>query len=114
MRFESTSGPNLEYEVEPRFLLEWDVIIHRFDASRIVGCMINFSLTGFCVRLDRDLLPGESIWLDVAGWPRLLAHVAWSHDNKTGSRMDVPLAEDRYEAMILSAGAINRAGEWSI
>jgi hypothetical protein len=114
MRFEPTPDPDLEYEVEPRFSLERDVIIHLSNATGFVGCMINFSLNGFCVRLDRDLSLGEPISLDVAGWPPLRAHVAWSHDHKAGCRMDVPLAKDRYEAMILSAGAIDRAGEWSI
>jgi hypothetical protein len=97
-----------------RLSLERDVIIHLPDASSIVGYMINFSLSGFCVRLDRDLLPGGRVSLDVAGWPPLCAHVAWSHDKKTGCRLAVSLANDRYEAMILSAGAIDRAGEWSI
>jgi hypothetical protein len=106
--------PDLEHEVEPRFSLAREVIIHLSDASSIVGCMINFSRNGFCVRLDRDLLTNAKIWLDVAGWPPVRAYIAWSHGNEAGARMDVSLAEDRYEAMILSADAINRAGEWSI
>lgn len=114
MRFELALDPDLDHEVEPRYSLERDVILRLSDASSLAGCMINFSLNGFCVRLDRDLLPGERVALDIAGWPPLPAYVAWSHDNKAGCRMDVPLAKDRYEAMILSANAIDRAGEWSI
>ena len=114
MHFEPTPNYDPYCETEPRFLLETDVVIRRPDANFIAGCLVNFSRSGFCVRLDRDLVPGDEIWLDVTGWPPLRAHVAWSHDDKAGGRLDVPLSQDRYEAMILSADAVDRAGEWDI
>lgn len=115
MHSDISTTSDMGFEVEPRFSLARDVSICRVDSlTCFEACMVNFSRNGFCVRLEHDLRPGEAVLLEIAGWPQLRAHVVWSHDGKAGCQLTLPLAADRYEAMILSADAVDRAGEWNI
>lgn len=118
MRRDAIPEPQSDFETDPRFSVERDVEIEVDTWSgisdRLAATLVNFSRHGFCVRVLKDLIPGMRISLELTGWPSLAAQIAWSHDGYAGCRLKKPLDEDRYEAMILSADAINRAGEWDI
>ena len=110
------------YDVEPRFSVDLDVTIvlrgspHDAPetATRIDSRMVNFSRRGFCVAAGRDLPPGSALAVELRGWPAIDAHVAWSRNGRTGCQLVVPLEDRRFDAMLLSVEAIDRAGDWNL
>lgn len=110
------------YDVEPRFSVDLAVTVLLRDLPegapdilrRLDSRMINFSRHGFCVTTDRDLPLGSRLAVELRGWPAIDAHVAWSHDGRTGCQLDAALEDRRFDAMLLSVEAIDRAGDWNL
>jgi hypothetical protein len=110
------------YDVEPRYSVDLEVTILLRDlphgtpstVGRIDSRMVNFSRRGFCVTTSRDLVPGSRLALELRGWPAIDAHVAWSRNGRAGCQLDAPLEDSRFDAMLLSVEAIDRAGNWNL
>lgn len=118
MRRDDVLDPHSDFETDPRFPVEREVVIETGkwsgSSEKVAATLINFSRHGFWVRIASDLVPDAEVTLEIEGWPALAARVAWSHDGRAGCKLAKALDDDRYGAIILSADAINRAGEWHI
>jgi hypothetical protein len=118
MRRNTVPEAGQDLEVDPRFAVRVEALLHVRDAAggeaALPVTLINFSRRGFCALVPYDLAVSEEVALELRGWPALPARVAWSHGFRAGCQLARPLDEPRYAAMIVSADAVDRAGEWNL
>jgi hypothetical protein len=75
---------------DPRFEIDLPANLVVSDDAPLPVRIINLSRHGFRVALDRRFPAGETVRLEVDGWPRLVARVIWSENGRTGCSFIVP------------------------
>jgi hypothetical protein len=65
--------------------------------------LVNLSRNGFRIA-DAPVLPaGQTVRLEVEGWPRLVGRVMWCDHGRIGCLLDTPPSDTAYEMMRAAA-----------
>ena len=107
MRYVGDRKPAV-YQDEGRYTSELSAVMHISGADSLPVTLVNFSRHGFRVTLSQALSLGQIIWLEVDGWPRLMASVIWSEDQRAGCMFDVPPDTKTFALMCTSASGLDR------
>jgi len=96
------------YQDEDRYTSALGSVVHIGETDSFPVTLVNFSRHGFRVTLSRPLSVGQILWLEVDGWPRLMASVIWSQDQRAGCMFDAPPNAKTFALMCASASGLDR------
>lgn len=85
-----------------------DLIVE--EGEVLHGSLVNFSRHGARLHVSGDYVSGQTLRLEVAGWPKLDGHVVWSEQGRVGCRFDQPPSQKTFTIMCASATACDREG----
>jgi hypothetical protein len=85
--------------IEPRYAIEMPARLVVIEGKPEKVRLINLSRGGFRVAAPMVLPAGQTVRLEVDGWPRLVGRVVWCDSGRIGCMFDVPPSDAVYAMM---------------
>ena len=89
--------------IEPRYAIDMPARLVVIEGRPEAVRLIDLSRGGFRVASPLVLPAGQTVRLEVNGWPRLVGRVVWCDSGRIGCMFEVPPSDTIYETMRAAA-----------
>jgi hypothetical protein len=108
MQHGTPTGRVVIRQPDPRYAIDLAACVVADDRDPLSARLVNLSRHGCRVALGHRFDAGQTVRIEVPGWPRLVARVVWSQAGRTGCLFDTPPSAKMFAMMCAATSSRDR------